>query len=92
MKDEDLDRLMERLSAVLIAQSDRQIDGLVKVLTRVLERQSEIATNALARATNRKSDAIGGGLVTLSEQIARLEREVLALRDGRAGGERPRIQ
>jgi hypothetical protein len=83
MKDEDLDRLMERLSAVLIAQSDRQIDALVRVMSRMLERQSEIATNALARATNRKSDAIGGGLVTLSEQINRLEREVHALREGR---------
>jgi ribosomal protein S9 len=78
-----LDQLMERLERLLIAQSDRQVDAMVKVLSRTIERQLEAAMHALARATNRKSDAIGGGLVALSEQLARLEREIAALREGR---------
>jgi hypothetical protein len=81
------EQFFDQLRAELLAHSDRQIDALVKVLSRILERQSEASTNALARATNRKSDAIGGALITLSEQMNRIEREIAALREGRAGAE-----
>jgi hypothetical protein len=86
------EQFFDQLRAVLVAQSDRQIDALVKVMSRILAQQSEASMNGLARLTNRKSDALGTAIFTISEQIIRLEREVLALRADRAGEERPSLQ
>jgi hypothetical protein len=83
---------LERLRAMLIAVSDRQMDALMRTMSKLSDRQVEALSSSWMRMSMRQSDALVAVVTSLIERIDVLAREVAALRQEQAGGERGPLQ
>jgi hypothetical protein len=89
MDDQPSEEFLEKLRAMLIAVSDRQMDALMRTMSKLSDRQVEALSNSWMRMSMRQSDALVSVVTSLIGRIDVLAREVASLR---ASGERGTLQ
>jgi hypothetical protein len=86
------EQFFDQLRACLLDVSRTQLDDLTRIMGELLDQQATALPGIINHLLDRQSVAVMRMGELISERLASLEREVAALREGRADEERGQLQ